>query len=95
MQIGDFQTELAEKSGDFSRFVKLEGSNQRSYQSNEFIGKYLDDGEPFEAVGVIACDPKQEETVRSLLKSVLKNVGIGAARKMGFGRGQVQRWNGK
>jgi len=92
--IGDFITDLVDRDGAFERFVKLEGSNQRSWQANDFIGEYLDCGAPFNAVGSIACEPKQEETVRSLLTAVLENVGIGAARKMGFGRGKIQSWNG-
>ena len=92
VQIGDFQTDLTEASGVFGRFVKLEGSNQRSWQENEFIGHYLDQGEPFEASGMISCAPKQEDTVKSLLVAVLENIGIGAARKMGFGRGTVKAW---
>lgn len=90
VQIGDFTTNRSEASGVFARFVKLDGSNQRSWQENEYLGVYLDEGEPFAADGVIALgDPKQRDTVESLLRAAVENTGVGAARKMGFGRGQV------
>jgi len=90
VQIGDFITDLTEPAGLFSRFVKLEGSNQRSFQENEYVGVYLDKGEPFEARGTITLeDPKQLDTVKSILTTAVERVGIGAARKMGFGRGNV------
>jgi hypothetical protein len=95
VEIGDFETQLTERSGVFGRFVKLEGSNQRSYQENEFIGRGIDCrtnkevGESFEAVGAIICDERQVATVKSLLTAAVERIGIGAARKMGFGRGTV------
>lgn len=90
VQISDFLTELTQASGVFARFVKLEGSCERSFQKNEYIGRYLDAGEPFTATGIIACqDPKQNDTVKALLTAAVERVGIGAARKMGFGRGTV------
>ena len=90
VQVGDFDTTLTEPAGVFARFVKLEGSNQRSHQENEYIGVYLDKGEPFTACGVIGVDDeKQVDTVRDLLTAVVERIGIGAARKMGFGRGTV------
>ena len=92
VQIGDFETELTAASGVFGRFVKLDGSNQRSWQENEYIGRYLDNGDQFDACGVITCPDKQIETVKSLLTAVVETVGIGAARKMGFGRGVVMSW---
>lgn len=90
VQISDFLTDLTEPSGVFVRFVKLEGSNQRSCQRNQYIGCYLGHGEPFEAVGRIDCGPKDVDTVKSLLTAVIETIGIGAARKMGFGRGTVK-----
>ena len=90
VQIGDFQTDCSNASGTFERFVKLEGSNQRSWQLNEYIGQYLDSGEPFDAKGIIAVEnDKASDTVKALLTAVVETVGIGAARKMGFGRGKI------
>jgi hypothetical protein len=98
VQVGDFETDLKEPSGTFSRFVKLDGSNQRSFQENQYLGQYLDQGSSFTARGVITiADPKNEDTVRALLNESIQRVGLGAARKMGFGRGRVAEWkaNGK
>lgn len=89
VQIGDFATDRNESSGTFGRFVKLEGSNQRSWQENEYIGEYLDVGHPFSAKGVISCEEKHDEIVKRLFTAVLELIGIGAARKMGFGRGRI------
>jgi len=93
VQIGDFLTDRTEPSGIFGRFVKLEGSNQRSWQENEYIGKYLDNGTEFKAAGVIAfAEPKSEDTIKALLTKAVETTGVGAARKMGFGRGKIESW---
>jgi hypothetical protein len=94
IQLGDFVTNRTKADGMFSRFAKLEGSNQRSFQENEYIGRYLDVGEPFEATGVIGIpNPKHADTVKSLLCHVVEMIGVGASRKMGFGRGVVKSWD--
>ena len=93
VQIGDFETDRNTADGVFGRFVKLETSNQRSWQENEYIGIYLDNGATFLAVGTIAMHEKLEKTVKSLLESALANVGVGASRKMGFGRGRIVSWS--
>jgi len=90
VQIGDFATGCKEASGVFARFVKLEKSNQRSWQENEYLGQYLDKGKFFEAAGTIAiADEKQAQTVKRILTAAFEVIGVGAARKMGFGRGKV------
>lgn len=98
IQIGDFRTVLTEPSGIFRRFVKLETSNQRNWQENEYIGIYLDVGKPFSATGKVSmADHRQEDAVKALLTKAVEDTGVGAARKMGFGRGRVLKWgaNGK
>ena len=93
IQIGDFATTLTVASGVFGRFVKLEGSNQRSWQENEYVGRYLDTGAPFDASGVITIpDAKQVDTVKAILTQAVEAIGVGAARKMGFGRGKIAQW---
>lgn len=94
VQVGDFVTDRTEGSGLFARFVKLETSNQRSWQENEFLGQYLEAGEPFAAEGTIAFggSPKTEQTIRALFTKAVEDTGIGAARKMGFGRGAIVKW---
>jgi len=95
VQISDFVTDRAEPTGVFARFVKLETSNQRSWQENEYIGRYLDNGKPFEAEGVLSlADPKQNQTAKALLAAVVENIGVGASRKMGFGRGRILAFKG-
>jgi hypothetical protein len=93
VQISDFSTDQRQASGVFGRFVKLDSSNQRSWQQNEYLGVYLDKGEPFLAEGQISCaEPKDEQTVKALFMELVCNIGIGAARKMGFGRGNIIKW---
>lgn len=93
VQIGDFSTRRTESDGVFARFVKLEGSNQRSWQENDYIGRYLDKGEPFTAEGVLTiADEKSAPTVKAILEKAVQDKGVGAARKMGFGRGVVATW---
>ena len=93
IHVGDFVTDRKEPDGVFARFVKLEGSNQRSFQENEYLGCYLNKGEPFEAKGTIAvADAKQADTVKALLTAAVEMIGVGAARKMGFGRGRIAEW---
>lgn len=93
IHLGDFTTDRTEADGVFSRFVKLEGSNQRSFQENEYIGCYLDEGEPFYASGKIDLpDEKQADTVKRIFEKTIESIGIGAARKMGFGRGSISSW---
>jgi hypothetical protein len=94
VQIGDFATTLKDSDGVFARFVKLDGTNQRNWQENGFIGQYLDMGQPFEAVGVIACqDDKQIQTIKACFTQAIEDTGIGASRKMGFGRGKIISWS--
>ena len=93
VHIGEFTTDREKADGVFSRFVKLEGSNQRSWQENEFIGCYLGKGEPFNANGVIELpNEKVADTVKALLTAAVESVGVGAAHKMGFGRGVIVTW---
>lgn len=90
VQMGDFVTERETPDGVFGRFVSLEGSNQRSWQENEYIGRYLDSGEPFVAKGMmVVLDKKSEATAKALFAKAVEGTGVGAARRMGFGRGKV------
>lgn len=98
VQIGDFTTDRTKPDGTFARFAKLEGSNQRSYQENEFIGRAIHmgkdlTGEPFEATGsIVIPNAKSVDTVKALLANVVEVIGVGASRKMGFGRGVIKCW---
>lgn len=97
--VSDFVTDQKEPTGVFARFVRRE-SNMRDYQSHEFLGRYFRAGmagemigKPFNAAGVIECDEKQVATVKDILEKVMADIGIGSARKMGFGRGGVSSWS--
>ncbi len=83
VRLSDFSTEKSEHDTIFDRYVKLETSNQRSRQQNYVI-------EHFEATGTIEVikDVKVED-FRRLLAVALEDTGVGAARKMGYGRGEV------
>ena len=90
VQVGDFTTEKTKADGVFERYVKLDASNMRSLQRNEYIGNYLTEGKEFVAKGVILpSDKRQADTVKRLLQQVVESIGVGGSRKMGFGRGVV------
>lgn len=99
VQVGFFATGKKESDGVFGRFVKLETSNQRSWQENDFVGEAIDFrkgamvGSPFTASGLLAIhDAKEAKTVRAILEKALLSIGVGACRKMGFGRGTLTSW---
>lgn len=81
VQISDFLTGKTQKDGTYSRYVKLETSNMRSLQSNDYI-------ERFTATGTfnVHVDDKVADLKR-LLSYAVEETGIGACRKMGYGRG--------
>jgi len=68
----------------FRRYVKGE-SNQRRLHENEVIAD-------FTASGALAFDPDvlRPATVRALFTYALVHVGVGACRKMGYGRGTLE-----
>ncbi len=88
IRMSDFLTGKAQCDEVFERYVKLETSNQRSKQSNEVI-------KSFEARGSlnVEMDSKKSKdhlkTLQNLFNFALKEVGIGASRKMGYGHGKV------
>jgi hypothetical protein len=83
VQMSDFVTDKTASDGVFDRYVKLEKSNMRSRQRNEYV-------ESFTAKGTVSIpsDVKVED-VRRLLEYAIEDIGVGASRKMGFGRGVV------
>jgi len=88
--ISDFTTDKKSADYVFSRFVlPTDGkgnplSNQRRLSKNEAI-------QQFTAVGTLTFDKSDvsEKAVRELLQYAGKYVGVGACRKMGFGRFKV------
>jgi len=83
VRISDFTTEKVQADEVFDRYVKLEGSNKRDHQVSPVI-------RDFEAVGTfsIVHDAKPEELKR-VMAFALEEVGVGASRKMGYGRGAI------
>ncbi len=88
IRMSDFGTGKTVCDGLFDRYVKLEGSNQRSKQVNEVV-------QNFEARGTlhVEMDLKKSKdhlkTLQNLFGFALKEVGVGASRKMGYGHGKV------
>ena len=83
VRMSDFGT--GKMTGDrvYSRYVKLDGSNKRSLQENAVI-------ENFSMTGKVSVKPDvKPEPLARLLAYAFDEVGIGAARKMGFGRGTL------
>ena len=83
VQVGDFVTNKTAADGVFDRYVKLEKSNMRNRQCNEYV-------ENFTATGTISIPTNvKTEDVQRLLEYAIEDIGVGASRKMGFGRGTV------
>jgi len=86
VQIGDFTTGKKQADGVYSRYVKLETSNMRSHQTNEYL-------EDFAATGEVSIpDDVKSEDVQRLFAHAIGTIGVGACRKMGFGRGEILAW---
>jgi len=90
LQVGDFRTGKFTHDWILERFVKpMDGkgnvlSNQRRLTKSWVI---LD----FNAVGTVEWDPRdaKEKNVLDLLRHAGRKIGVGAARKMGYGRFDV------
>lgn len=81
-----WETPMTEASGTFDRFVRPMSSgkalsNQRTLRSNPYIAG-------FQATGTIAFDPDlvQERRLTDFLAYAGREVGVGASRKLGWGR---------
>jgi hypothetical protein len=86
----DFRTGKSKPDGVWERFAVVRSatgklSNQRGLRSNQYI-------ENFTAEGEITFDPAmvQPKALRQLLEFAGREVGIGASRKMGWGRFTVK-----
>ena len=87
VRLPDFPTGKFETDEVFDRYVKLEMSNQRSRQVNDVITDVT-------ASGVIELLPEaKEDDLERLIKYALEQTGIGAARKMGYGRGVLREFS--
>jgi hypothetical protein len=84
---GHLSTGMHKASGEFSRFVKMAETNQRSFSSTPYIAE-------FTATGRLNVDPEviEAERLRKLLEWGGKWVGMGSARPQGYGRFSVAKW---
>jgi hypothetical protein len=94
LRSSDFHTDRKEPDGVWERFAVVTGaqgklSNERALRSNAYICD-------FDAKGTIEYDPQMVEpkAIVALLDYTGRSVGIGASRKMGWGRFTVSV-NGK
>jgi hypothetical protein len=72
-------------------------SNQRGFRSNQYVGAEPPEGEPTDkVVATGSFDPNPDmvkpDVLRTLLEYAGEWVGIGASRKMGFGRFSLMSW---
>lgn len=86
----DLSTVKSKPDGVWERFVVIKSgtmklSNQRSLRSDSYI-------EDFKAVGTIEHDPEKVDpkSIVDLLEYCGREIGIGASRKMGWGRFTVE-----
>lgn len=87
VRISDFETEKKKSDGVWERFVVVKSgsgrqlSNQRGLRTSSYL-------ENFKAAGTLTVDEQMvnPQAVVSLLEFAGRVVGIGASRKMGYGR---------
>lgn len=93
MRVSDFATAKTQADGTWERFAVVSAgtgqklSNQRALRSNPYI-------EDFGAEGSITLAPEyvRPETLRAALAWAGQAVGLGASRKMGWGRFTVEEF---
>lgn len=81
LRLGDFTTGKFKADEVYERYVKPEEGGQRRFQSNEVLKN-------FEATGTMRTI-YDEKSVKHLIDYACYFIGVGACRKMGFGRGRV------
>ena len=83
VQLTDLSTGKMQCDGLFDRYVRLETSNMRSRQVNEVINDFV-------ASGTLTIAPHLKVSdLRRLFAHAFAETGVGAARKMGYGRGTL------
>lgn len=92
ISVSDFVTNRTKSDGTFSRYVVPKDgkgnpiSNQRRFMEDEYI-------EGFTAAGTVEFpDSKKPENVKQLIVHAIESVGVGACRKMDYGRGAVEKF---
>lgn len=89
VHVDNLVTNRKQKDGVFSRFILPKDgkgnplSNQRRFTEDEYI-------KDFEAAGEIRFeDSLKPDAIKGLLSYAFESVGVGACRKMDYGRGRV------
>jgi hypothetical protein len=83
VRIGDFVTDRTGKDTVFDRYVKSDATNQRRRTISEVI-------EDVEAAGTVELHNKFKiKDLENILTFGLSETGVGACRKMGYGRGVI------
>jgi hypothetical protein len=93
LRVSDFTTPKQGPDGVWERFVPVKAgpgnklSNQRALRSNAYI-------EDFEAQGELhfSTDILQPQKVKDFLRFVGQEIGVGASRKMDWGRFTIEEW---
>jgi hypothetical protein len=93
LTVSDWETGKSKPDGVWERFVVVTGgpggklSNQRALRSNPYI-------QDFTATGWIEFseDVLDQEKVQRFFVFCGRDVGVGASRKLGWGRFEVERW---
>lgn len=94
VHISDFTTTKTKADGTFSRYVKRDGQVMRTLTENEFLGIGPDStAENFQATGTLRMfDTEKPDVLQRLFEHAITITGTGACRKMGYGRGEVTKW---
>jgi hypothetical protein len=82
----DLRTGRAQGDGVYERFVRNPLTNQRRLETNSYIAKFTAEGE----LRLVNAD--LEKRVREFIAYGGEEIGIGAARKMGWGRFRLTGW---
>lgn len=91
VDLSDFRTGRTKPDGVFERFVLVKSgtgqtlSNQRALRSDPYIADVT-------ATGILRLAPEFAQKVRTFLEWCGTEIGVGAARKMGWGRFNIIEW---
>ena len=91
-QFNDFRTGKTKADGVWDRFVTVKSgtgnklSNQRSLRSDPYLSDLTAEGE------LTLVDDGQEERARNFLAWAGREIGVGAGRKLGWGRFTITKW---
>ena len=84
---GELRTGRMQGDGVYERFVRNPLTNQRRLETNSYIAKFTAQGE------LRLVNPDLEKRLREFIAYGGEEIGIGAARKMGWGRFTLAAWD--